>query len=115
LALSVPLSRFAPRVGGVSAFYVRLKMPVHSTHPVVWCDFNACGWSGRPHDNCFYLLDQKRLAELGAKVGDKVFLYMEDSDDGREVTGIEGELVDSGGKLIARPFGQEFYNGPRFW
>jgi hypothetical protein len=86
-----------------------------SKYPPVWCDFNALGWSGRPEDNCFYVLDQKRLAELGAKPGDKVFLFMEDSADGQEVTGVEGELVDSDGKLIARPFEQEYYNGTRFW
>jgi hypothetical protein len=84
-------------------------------YPPVWCDFNACGWSGRPEDNCFYVLDEKRLAELVAKAGDKVFLFMEDSANGQEITGIEAVLVDSDGKLIARPLDQEFYNGSRFW
>jgi hypothetical protein len=86
-----------------------------SKYPPVWCDFNACGWSGRPEDNCYYVLDQKRLAEVGAKAGDRVFLLMEDSADGQEIPGIEAELADSDGKLIARPLDQEFYNGSRFW
>jgi hypothetical protein len=89
--------------------------PPRSNYPPVWCDFNACGWSGKPDDDCFYVLDLKRLAELGAKAGDTVFLYMEDSADGREVTGVEGELVEVTGKLIARPLDQDYYQGPRFW
>jgi hypothetical protein len=96
-------------------FVVRHKMPPQSSCPPVWCDFNACGWSGQPGDNCFYVLDKQRLVELRAKAGDRVFLYDLDSEDGSEVTGVEGELVDSGGKLIARPLGEQFYSGPRFW
>ncbi len=90
-------------------------MEPHSKYPAVWCDFNACGWSGKKEDNCFYVLDQRRLTELGARAGERVFLFMEDSADGQDVTGIEGELVDSGSKLIARPFEQEYYHGRRFW
>jgi hypothetical protein len=52
---------------------------------------------------------------VGAKAGDRVFLFMEDSADGQEIPGIEAELADSDGKLIARPLDQEFYNGSRFW
>ena len=90
-------------------------MDPHSKYPAVWCDFKACGFSGRPDDNCFYVLDQRRLRELGAKLGDKVFLFMVDSADGQDVTGIEGELVPFGRKLIARPLDQEYYYGLRFW
>ena len=52
---------------------------------------------------------------MGAKLGDKVFLFMVDSADGQDVTGIEGELVPFGRKLIARPLDQEYYYGLRFW
>jgi hypothetical protein len=90
-------------------------MHPRTRYPAAWCDFNACGWSGRPDDNCFYVLDQERLAEVGAKVGDKVFLFMEGSADSQEVTGIEGKLLESSGKMIARPLDQEYYNGARFW
>ena len=52
---------------------------------------------------------------MGAKAGDKVFLYDEDSVDGQEIVGIEGDLLAAAGKLIARPAKQEYYHGPRFW
>ena len=90
-------------------------MASRSKYPAVWCDFKACGCSGRQDDNCFYVLDQRRLRELGARSGDKVFLFMADSADGQEVTGIEGELLAFGRKLIARPLEQEYYHGQRFW
>ena len=85
-----------------------------SEFPPLWCDFNACGLSGRPDDNCFYSLDKVRALEF--KAGDRVFLYDDDIvDDKPGVVGIEGELLDYGGRLIARPFAQDFYYGPRFW
>jgi len=52
---------------------------------------------------------------LGATFGDRVFLFMEDSADGQEVTGIEAELVPFARKIIARPLAQDYYHGPRFW
>ncbi len=86
-----------------------------SLYPPLWCDFNACGWSGKPDDTCYYALDRKRLVELGSKAGDKVFLYMDDTADGSEVCGVEGELFEYHAGLIARPLSDQFYNGPRFW
>ena len=52
---------------------------------------------------------------MGARTGDRVFLFMKVSTDGHEVTGIEGELLAFGRKLIARPLEQEYYHGQRFW
>lgn len=42
--------------------------------PFVWCDFNACGWAG-DGDESYYALDTKRLADLAAHDGMRVFLY----------------------------------------
>ena len=42
MALSVPLSRFTPRVGGGSAFFVRPRMPQHSKIP--FRNRNHSGW-----------------------------------------------------------------------
>ena len=89
-------------------------MKKHSEFPPLWCDFNACGWSGRPDDTCYYALDKIRIKEF--KAGDRVFLYDEDIVDGTSgVVGIEGELIEDDGRLIARPFLQDYYYGPRFW
>jgi len=87
-------------------------MPPPSTYPAVWCDFNACGWSGSARQ-LRLRSGPKASCGIGAKVGDKVFLYGGLRRRSRS-HGNRGELLDSGGKLVARPFGQEFYNGPRF-
>jgi hypothetical protein len=44
-----------------------------SDFPPLWCDFNACGLSGRQDDNCYYSLDKVRVKKF--KAGDRVF-YM---------------------------------------
>jgi len=86
-----------------------------SDFPPLWCDFNACGLSGKAGDNCFYVLDKVRVREF--KAGDRVFLYMDDGDaDGvPSVVGIEGELIVYDDRLIARPLGKKYYYGPRWW
>jgi hypothetical protein len=86
-----------------------------SKFPAVWCDFNAGGWSGRPDDDCYYVLDKKRLEEVKAKAGMKVFLYDNESEDHREIVGTDAELVEDRGSLIAKPIAGTSYHGPRFW
>jgi hypothetical protein len=89
-----------------------MKKP--SDLPPLWCDFNACGWSGRPDDNCYYSLDKVRVEEF--KAGDRVFLYDVDLVDGAMgVIGIDAELIEDRSGLIARPLGDAFYSGPKFW
>lgn len=89
-----------------------MKKP--SDFPPLWCDFNACGWSGRPDDNCYYSLDKVRVKEF--KAGDRVFLYDEDLVDGvMGVVGIDAELIEDRGGLIARSLSNAFYSGPKFW
>lgn len=91
-------------------------MTPHSKFPPLWCDFNSGGELGNPDDIYYFCLDKARLTELSAKQGDRVFLYDDDLIDGvMGVVGIEGELIDHNGLLIARPFRQDFYYGPRFW
>lgn len=62
-----------------------------SKYPAVWCDFNACGWSGRPDDDCFYVLDQTRLTQLGAKAEDNV-----DDIPARKFVSVAGEEPPAG-------------------
>jgi hypothetical protein len=89
-----------------------MKRP--SDFPPLWCDFNACGLSGRPDDRCYYSLHKVHVKEF--KAGDRVFLFDDEIVDGAPgVVGIEGELLESNGGLIARPLKEEFYYGPRFW
>ncbi len=91
-------------------------MDLPSKFPAVWCDFNACGWSGQSDDDCYYVLDKKRLEELKATAGMRVFLYDDDIIDGRPgVVGIDAELIEDRGSLIARPLEETFYSGLRFW
>jgi hypothetical protein len=85
-----------------------------SQFPPLWCDFNACGLSRRPDDDCYYALHPEEVKAFA--VGDRVFLYDDDVVDGAPgVVGIEAQLVDYRGTLIARPTGEAFYHGPRFW
>ena len=70
--------------------------------------------SGRPDDRCFYSLDKIRLSQF--KAGDRVFLYDDDLVAGAVgVVGVDGELIEDRGILIARPLSDSFYSGPKFW
>ncbi len=65
--------------------------PASTDLPKVWCDFNACGWSGEPGDDCFYSFDRAGLAALSPRPGLRVFAY-DYSGDGEEVFGCEATL-----------------------
>lgn len=58
-----------------------------SLPPSLWCDFNACGWSGCATDNCYYVFDEQALAALRPGPGQEVFLFMEDDAVGILVVG----------------------------
>ena len=89
-----------------------MKKP--SDFPPLLCDFNARGLSGRSDDYCYYALHKEHVKKF--KVGDHVFLYDDDLVDGElGVVGIDAELLDYKGSLIARPIGTDFYYGRRFW
>jgi hypothetical protein len=65
--------------------------PVNTDLARVWCDFNACGWSGEPGDDCFYAFDRAGLESLSPHPGLRVFAY-DHSGDGEEVFSCEATL-----------------------
>ena len=58
--------------------------------PRVWCDFNACGWTGEPGDDCYYVLDVEAIAARGLTSGTRVFIW--DDDGNGEIIGCVGKL-----------------------
>ncbi len=83
--------------------------------PAVWCDFNACGWSGEPDDTCFYILDRNALAALRAGSGTRIFIYMENDVAGQQIVGCAATLEWYGDGWRVRPDGTNSYGGPRYW
>ena len=68
--------------------------------PQLWCDFNACGWTGEPGDNCFYAFDRAGLEALSPRPGLQLFAW-DYSGDGDEIFGCEATLerFDEGWRL----------------
>ena len=97
-------------------------MPSPSVPPLR-CDFNACGWSGEPEDNCYYSLHREMLERLNPSAGVQVFIYDDDiSDNGApEVFGcvarLEPVLARGQPHFRARPISGPWYRGPKpsFW
>lgn len=58
--------------------------------PRVRCDFNSAGWSGDDDDPCYYSFDEKALARIRPRDGQRVFIF-EDSREGL-VMGCEAAL-----------------------
>jgi hypothetical protein len=93
------------------------------TIPPLRCDFNACGWSGEPDDNCYYSLYRDELARLNPPSGKQVYIYDDDiSDEGQpEVFGCTAtiEHVHLRGRpyVRARPTTGPWYRGPKpaYW
>ena len=83
--------------------------------PAVWCDFNACGWSGEPDDTCFYILNLDALAALRATPGTRIFIYMEDDLEGQQIVGCAATLERYRDGWRARPDGTDYYYGLRYW
>ncbi len=69
--------------------------------PVVGCDFNACGWSQEPDDNCFYAFTQQDLIRAQPFIGKRIIVYMEDTD--RENLACEAVLEQWQNRWRARP------------
>jgi hypothetical protein len=84
-------------------------VPPEASLPRVWCDFNACGWSGEPGDNCYYALDVGALAALGPAAGARVFVW--DDEGGGEVIGCEGRLEPFRGGWRVRPVAGTWFRG----
>jgi hypothetical protein len=70
--------------------------------PRVWCDFNACGWTGEPGDDCFYAFDRAVLENLGPQPGLRVYAY-DFTGDGDEVFGCEAMVERFGEDWRLRP------------
>jgi len=87
----------------------------------LWCDFNACGWSGEANDNCYYALHREQLARILSPEGVSVFIYDDDiSDDGsHEVFGcvavLEAVTYRGAAHIRARPSNGPWYRGKKFW
>lgn len=92
----------------------RSRSAVNPASPNVWCDFNACGWSGDQADNCYYVLDTSELALVPPLEGTLVLLYDWEDYDQSEVLAQVGRLESSEGQWRARPVGA-FYPGPKPW
>ncbi len=67
--------------------------PPDASLPRLRADFNACGLSGAPGDDCYYGLFVEELAPVTPREGLRVFAYMDDGDD--MVIGCEGVLEKS--------------------
>jgi hypothetical protein len=79
---------------------MKSELPPNSV-PRLWCDLNACGWSGAPDDNCYYALHRVQLAALSPAAGMKVFIW--DWSDSESVVGFEASLERFGDAWRARP------------
>jgi hypothetical protein len=80
-------------------------LPQNDSLPRIWCDFNACGWSGEEGDDCFYAFDRKALNAINPSVGMRVFIYDEDGDNG-EIIGCVGQLEQFNSGWRIRPVGE---------
>jgi hypothetical protein len=89
--------------------------------PVVNCDFNACGLSGEPSDDCYYRLDPVALVKLSDGSANQIFIYTDDTatDGAPEIFGCVAFLEryswphTSGWR--ARPIKGTWYRGPAHW
>jgi hypothetical protein len=65
-------------------------MKPNASLPRISCDFNACGWSGAPDDDCYYAFDKQAVTALCPVDGMRVFIY-DDNGDG-SIIGCEARL-----------------------
>lgn len=82
--------------------------------PRVWCDFNACGWSGDPDDDCYYVLNSDDLRAACASDGLSVLLFDWDDDTETQVLARLAQLESYRGRWRARPRAG-FFVGPTPW
>ena len=69
--------------------------------PVLWCDFNACGWSGEKGDTCYYVVGPQGNPCLKLTESMRAILYQEDSEE--LCTACEGVLERWKDRWRARP------------
>jgi hypothetical protein len=68
---------------------------------VVYCDFNAWGWSEEKDDNCYYVFEKEAFALLEPTVGKRVIIYMESTE--QTCIACEGVLERWQDRWRARP------------
>jgi len=83
-------------------------LPAH-----VWCDFNACGWSGTDGDDCYYVFALDDLS-TPPENGMQVLLYDWEDEAKTEVLAQVANLEKTDGGWRARPTG-DFYSGRVPW
>jgi hypothetical protein len=83
--------------------------PPDPSLPRVETDFNACGWSGAPDDNCYYVFDRDALAPGRLQDGLRVFAYMDDGDG--MVVGCQAVLERYGTRWRLRPDESTWWRG----
>jgi hypothetical protein len=84
--------------------------PLPTSLPKIWCDFNACGWSGEPGDGCYYVFDERALLELGPIESMRLFVFDDDGDG--DVIGCEGRLERWNDRWRVRPDEDTWFKGP---
>lgn len=80
-----------------------------SVLPRVWCDFNACGWTGEPGDDCYYVLDMNTIEAHGLASGTRVFIWDDDGDG--VIIGCEGQLEVFRDSWRVRPAAGTWFQG----
>ncbi len=83
--------------------------------PVVWCDFNARGWSGNPDDRCFYVFAEPAFSSLPPQEHMRVFIWMEEDETGTAVVGCEAVLEQFMNCWRAYPDDTTWYSGCAWW
>jgi hypothetical protein len=83
--------------------------PLNASLPRIWCDFNACGWSGEPNDNCYYEFDKDALARLSPSGGMRVIAFADEGEG--NVLGCEGTLELWRRSWRIRPVPDTWFNG----
>lgn len=81
-----------------------------SSLPKVLCDFNACGWTGAPDDNCYYAFDKQAVEAFHPVEGMRIFAYDDDGNDG-EILGCESRLEAFQGSWRIRPDHSNWFRG----
>ncbi|MDB5388350.1 MAG: hypothetical protein JWM11_3996 [Planctomycetaceae bacterium] len=77
--------------------------------PRIWCDFNACGWSGQPDDNCYYVVDLTAVSAHSLADGARLVLW-DDEGEGQVIC-CEGQLELFNEKWRVRPVADTWFRG----
>ncbi|MEO8269316.1 MAG: hypothetical protein ABI557_06325 [Aureliella sp.] len=82
--------------------------------PHIWCDFNACGWTGAHDDDCYYVLDFACLDNFSPSEGMSILLFDWDDEAKSYIIARLARLEKFESQWRARPSG-DFYSGGVPW